>query len=64
MWTLLPTKTYVFYSTLLHKARILGQAKRSGNPTWLALAQADHDEYAALCARPDVTMQKDIPPSR
>lgn len=56
------TKIYVFYSTLLHKAAVLGQAKRSGNPTWLAQAQADHDEYAALCARPNVTMQVDIRP--
>lgn len=55
-------KVYTFYSTLLHKARVLGQARLSGDPEAIATAQAAHDEYSALCARPDVKMQVDIRP--
>lgn len=55
-------KTYVFYSTLLHKARVLGQARLSGDEERIAKAQEDHDAYVALCRDPDVTMQIDLPP--
>lgn len=58
------TKIYTFYSTLLHKARELGQARLSGDPERIAKAQKDHDEYADLCKRPDVSMQMDIRPFR
>lgn len=56
------TKVYTFYSTLLHKARVLGQARLSGDPEAIAKAEAAHDEYAALCSRPDVKMQMDLKP--
>lgn len=56
------TKVYTFYSTLLHKARELGQAKLSGDPERIAKAQAAHDEYADLCKHPEVEMQVDIRP--
>lgn len=56
------TKIYTFYSTLLHKASVLGQARLSGDPERIAKAQREHDEYAELCARPGVKMQVDIRP--
>jgi hypothetical protein len=56
------TKIYTFYSTLLHKARELGQARLSEDPERIAKAQAAHDEYADLCKRPDVQMQVDLRP--
>lgn len=56
------TKIITFYSTLLHKARVLGQARLSGDPEQIAKAQKDHDEYADLCKRPDVQMQVDLRP--
>lgn len=56
------TKIITFYSTLLHKARELGQAKLSGDPERIAKAQKAHDEYAELCKHPDVQMQVDLRP--
>ncbi len=56
------TKIITFYSTLLHKARILGQARLSGDPERIDKAQKDHDEYADLCKSPNVEMQMDIRP--
>lgn len=56
------TKIITFYSTLLHKARELGQAKLSGDPDRIAKAQQAHDEYADLCKRPDVDMHIDLRP--
>lgn len=56
------TKVYTFYSTLLYKARVLGQARLSGDEERIAKAQQDHDEYAALCQDPNVEMQMDIRP--
>ena len=56
------TKVYTFYSTLLHKARVLGQARLSGDPERIAKAQKAHDEYVDLCKRPGVEMQIDIRP--
>jgi hypothetical protein len=56
------TKVYTFYSTLLHKAREVGQARLSGDPERIAKAEADHDEYVALCKLPNVEMQMDQRP--
>lgn len=56
------TRIITFYSTLLYKARELGQARLSGDPERLAKAQKAHDEYAELCKHPDVQMQIDIRP--
>lgn len=56
------TKIITFYSTLLHKARELGQARLSGDADRIAKAQKAHDEYADLCKHPDVQMQMDIRP--
>lgn len=55
-------KVVTFYSTLLHKARVLGKARQSGDPEEIAKAQADHDAYAELCKDPDVEMQIDLRP--
>lgn len=56
------TKVITFYSTLLHKARVLGKARQTGDPELIAKAQKDHDEYADLCKRPGVEMQVDLRP--
>jgi hypothetical protein len=56
------TKIVTFYSTLLHKARELGQARLSGDPERIAKAQKAHDEYADLCKDPNVQMQIDLRP--
>lgn len=55
-------KVITFYSTLLHKARVLGKAKQSGDPEAIAKAQKDHDDYAELCKDPNTTMQVDLQP--
>lgn len=41
------------FRELMRLARALGNAKKEGDPVAIAKAQAEHDEYKALCLKSD-----------
>ena len=41
------------FRVLMHLARAVGQAEKSGDPEVLANAKAEHDAYKDLCLRAD-----------
>lgn len=49
-------KTVTFASTLMHKARAVGQAKLAGDPEEIAKAEAALKEYEALVLSSDEMM--------
>lgn len=42
-------KVITRFSTLLHLARSLAKAEKSGDPKTIKTAKKAHDEYVALC---------------
>ena len=41
------------FNILLYYARELARAEKSGDPTWIEKAKADHDAYKELCLSAD-----------
>lgn len=53
-------KVVTFSSTLMHKAKAVGKAKKAGDPEAIAEAEADLKAYETLCLEAD-EMRIDIP---
>lgn len=49
-------KTVTSWSTLMHYARALGEARRRGVPEEIAKAEAEHESYRQLCLASDEMM--------
>jgi hypothetical protein len=41
------------FQTLMHYAKLLGDARKSGDPEKIRKAKEKHDEYAEMCLKAD-----------
>ena len=41
------------FRVLMRKAKILGNARKTGNPELIKKCKKDHDDYAKICLRAD-----------
>lgn len=46
-------KIITTWSTLMKRAKDLGEAKKSGDPEKIRIAQERHDEYRDMCLKAD-----------